>query len=67
MVTLRANSVLLKLLLGSFPRHSIYDRLMLTGMAEVLVPDLTYVNRIREERVERHSRKGVPTGLESGL
>ena len=45
-VALGANSVLLKLLLGSLPYRSIHDRLMLTGMAEVLVPDLTYVNRI---------------------
>jgi hypothetical protein len=41
-----ANSVRLKLQLGSFPHGSIHDRLMLTGMAEVLVADLTYVNRI---------------------
>ena len=34
---LGANLVLLKLLLGSLPLCSIYDRLMLTRMAEVLV------------------------------
>jgi hypothetical protein len=45
-VALGANSVLLKLLLGSLPHRSIHDRLMLTEMAEVLVPDFTYVNRI---------------------
>jgi hypothetical protein len=56
-VALGANSLLLKLLLGSLPHRSIYDRLMLTGMAEVLVPDLTYVNRIREERVKRTARE----------
>jgi hypothetical protein len=56
--TLGANSVLLKLLLGSLPHRSIHDRLMLTGMAEVLVPDLTHVNRIREERVQDSARYG---------
>jgi len=45
-VALGANSVLLKLLLNSLPHRSIHDRLMLTGMAKVLVPDLTDVNRI---------------------
>ena len=66
-VVLAANSVLLKLLLGSLPHRSIHDRLMLTGMAEVLVPDLTDVNRIREERVKGPSRERVPARLDSGL
>ncbi len=64
---LGSNSVLLELLLGSLPQRSIHDRLMLTGMAEILVPDLTYVNRIREERVKCPSGERVPAGLASGL
>src|SRR6202043_4070186 len=66
-VALDANSVLLKLLLGSLPHRSIHDRLMLTGMAEVLVPYLTHVNRIREERVQGTSGERVPARLDSGL
>jgi hypothetical protein len=66
-VALGANSMFLKLLLGSLPHRSIHDRLMLTGMAEVLVPDLTYVNRIREERVKCPSGERVPARLDSGL
>jgi hypothetical protein len=48
LVALGTNSVLLKLLLGSLPDRSIDNRLMLTGVAEVLVTDLADVNRIRE-------------------
>ena len=66
-VALGANSVLLKLPLGSLPHRSIHDRLMLTGMAEVLVPDLTHANRIREERVKCPSGERVPARLDSGL
>jgi hypothetical protein len=66
-VALGANSVLLKLLLGPLPDRSIHNRLMLTGMAEVLVPDLTHVNRIREERIEGASGERVPARLGSGL
>jgi hypothetical protein len=42
-VALGANSVLLTLLLSLLPHCSIHDRLMLTGMAEVLLADLTRV------------------------
>ena len=59
-MALGANSVVLKLPLGSLPLSSIHDRLMLTGMAEVLVPNLTYVNRIVEERVKCPSRERMP-------
>src|SRR5208283_1108841 len=64
---LAADSMLPKLQLGSFPHRSIHDRLMLTGMAEVLVPDLADVNRIGEERVKRTSGERVPARLDSGL
>ena len=64
---LMTGRLFLKLLLGSLPHRSIHDRLMLTGMAEVLVPDLTYVNRIQEKRVKCPSGERVPARIDSDL
>ena len=57
----------MKLLLGSLPHRLLHDRLMLTGMVEVLVPDLTDVNRIREQRVKCPAGERVPARLDSAL
>ena len=49
-LALGENAVRRKLLLGPFPHRSVDDRLMLTRMTELLVPNLSYIKRIREER-----------------
>jgi hypothetical protein len=49
--------MLTELLLRSLPLFSIQDRLVLTGMADVFVPDFADINRIREQRVKCSARK----------
>jgi hypothetical protein len=56
-----SHPVLTQLALGSIPHRSIQDRLVLAGMAEVFMTNLTDVNRIREQRIERPSRKRFST------
>jgi hypothetical protein len=44
-------------LLDAFPKLTADDRLVLSGMAFVLVPDLTQIERIGEQMVEGAARK----------
>jgi hypothetical protein len=42
-------------------------RLMLTGMADSFVTDLTYVNRVRQHLIERTSTEANPAGPDTGV
>src|SRR5205807_755115 len=62
-----ASSSLLEHLLDPLPPRSLDYRLMLTGMANSFVTDLTYVNRVRQHLIERTSTEANPAGPDTGL
>ena len=53
--------------LDSLPQRPLDYRLMLTGMADSFVMDLTYVNRVRQHLIERTSTEANPAGPDTGL
>src|ERR1019366_385724 len=48
-----AHPLIAQPLLDAFPKLAADDRLVLSGMAFVLVPDLAYVDRVGEQVVQR--------------
>jgi hypothetical protein len=56
-----SHPVLAQLALSLIPHRSIQDRLMLAGVAEGFVTNLTDVNRVREQRIRRRPRKRSST------
>jgi hypothetical protein len=52
---------------GEVSGRAVHDRRMLARMASSFVPDLTNVNRILKQGIERAARQGGPARLDSAL
>ena len=57
--------VLAQVLLPPLPEFTLENRLVLPGMAFLLMANLTDVDRIRKEFVERAARKALPARLDA--